>query len=168
MRTIPAGIVRIFLFSLAAPKILRLGKIKLTLASAPDFSYLYPTKIKLFPKTIHRTMKLFRRFTALMLAVTLSLTTFAAAARDWAAVEVADKAGATVKGIVYAGDEPLRGVAVSDGAEIVCRRPLLAADRQAQRLGLHHDSVGIRGLGRRGVPPLLGCARSSREGGRTA
>ena len=64
-------------------------------------------------------MKLFRRFTALMLAVTLSLTTFAAAARDWAAVEVADKAGATVKGIVYAGDEPLRGVAVSDGAEIV-------------------------------------------------
>ena len=93
MRTIPAGIVRIFLFSLAAPKILRLGKIKLTLASAPDFSYLYPTKIKLFPKTIHRTMKLFRRFTALMLAVTLSLTTFAAAARDWAAVEVADKAG---------------------------------------------------------------------------
>lgn len=36
-----------------------------------------------------------------MLAVTLSLTTFAAAARDWAAVEVADKAGATVKGIVY-------------------------------------------------------------------
>ena len=32
-------------------------------------------------------MKLFRRFTALMLAVTLSLTTFAAAARDWAAVE---------------------------------------------------------------------------------
>ena len=39
-------------------------------------------------------MKLFRRFTALMLAVTLSLTTFAAAARDWAAVEVADKAGA--------------------------------------------------------------------------
>ena len=57
-------------------------------------------------------MKLFRRFTALMLAVTLSLTTFAAAARDWAAVEVADKAGATVKGIVYAGDEPLRGVAV--------------------------------------------------------
>jgi len=95
-----------FSFSLAAPKILRLGKIKLTLASAPDFSYLYPTKIKLFPKTIHRTMKLFRRFTALMLAVTLSLTTFAAAARDWAAVEVADKAGATVKGIVYAGDEP--------------------------------------------------------------
>ena len=64
-------------------------------------------------------MKLFRRFTALMLAVTLSLTTFAAAARDWAAVEVVDKAGATVKGIVYAGDEPLRGVAVSDGAEIV-------------------------------------------------
>ena len=83
--------------------------IELSLASAPDFSYLYPTKIKLFPKTIHRTMKLFRRFTALMLAVTLSLTTFAAAARDWAAVEVADKAGATVKGIVYAGDEPLRG-----------------------------------------------------------
>ena len=77
--------------------------IELSLASAPDFSYLYPTKIKLFPKTIHRTMKLFRRFTALMLAVTLSLTTFAAAARDWAAVEVADKAGATVKGIVYAG-----------------------------------------------------------------
>ena len=33
-----------FSFSLAAPKILRLGKIKLTLASAPDFSYLYPTK----------------------------------------------------------------------------------------------------------------------------
>ena len=110
-------------------------------------------------------MKLFRRFTALMLAVTLSLTTFAAAARDWAAVEVADKAGATVKGIVYAGDEPLRGVAVSDGAEIVFTdaegRYWLPTDKRS-------GSVGIRGLGRRGIPPLLGCARSSREGGRTA
>ena len=33
-----------FSFSLAAPKILHLGIIKLTLASAPDFSYLYATK----------------------------------------------------------------------------------------------------------------------------
>ena len=159
MRTIPAGIVRIFLFSLAAPKILRLGKIKLTLASAPDFSYLYPTKIKLFPKTIHRTMKLFRRFTALMLAVTLSLTTFAAAARDWAAVEVADKAGATVKGIVYAGDEPLRGVAVSDGAEIVFTdaegRYWLPTDKRSGSVFITIPS-GYGGLGRQGCSPASG------------
>lgn len=63
-------------------------------------------------------MKLFRRFTTLFLMAALSLATLAAAAKDWASVAMADKAGATVMGIVYAGDKPLRGVAVSDGHEI--------------------------------------------------
>ena len=60
-------------------------------------------------------MKLFRRFTTLFLMAALSLATLAAAAKDWASVAMADKAGATVMGIVYAGDKPLRGVAVSEG-----------------------------------------------------
>ncbi len=148
-----------FSFSLAAPKILRLGKIKLTLASAPDFSYLYPTKIKLFPKTIHRTMKLFRRFTALMLAVTLSLTTFAAAARG-----LGRRRGGRQGRRNGQGHRLRRRRTAARRSRIGrrrdrihrCRRPLLAADRQAQRLGLHHDSVGIRGLGRQGYSPASG------------
>lgn len=52
----------------------------------------------------------------LLLAAVLTLMT--ATAKDWASVALADRPGATVKGIVYAGDKPLKGVAVSDGVSI--------------------------------------------------
>lgn len=52
----------------------------------------------------------------LLLAAVLTLMT--ATAKDWASVALADRPGSTVKGIVYAGDKPLKGVAVSDGVSI--------------------------------------------------
>ena len=52
----------------------------------------------------------------LLLAAVLTLMT--ATAKDWASVALADRPGATVKGIVYTGDKPLKGVAVSDGVSI--------------------------------------------------
>ena len=52
----------------------------------------------------------------LLLAAVLTLMT--ATAKDWASVALADRPGATVKGIVYAADKPLKGVAVSDGVSI--------------------------------------------------
>ena len=52
----------------------------------------------------------------LLLAAVLTLMT--ATAKDWASVALTDRPGATVKGIVYAGDKPLKGVAVSDGVSI--------------------------------------------------
>ena len=63
-------------------------------------------------------MKLFGKFASLFLAVALSAATLSAAAKDRTAVAVSDKPGATVKGVVYAGDKPLKGVAVSDGVQI--------------------------------------------------
>lgn len=61
-------------------------------------------------------MRHFAGRTLLLFVAVLSLVT--ATAGDWASVPLADRAGATVKGIVYAGDKPLKGVAVSDGVAI--------------------------------------------------
>ena len=64
-------------------------------------------------------MKRFGRFTTLFLAVALALTSLTSVAANRPSVAVANRAGASVKGVVYADGKPMRGVAVSDGRAIV-------------------------------------------------